>query len=64
MVRERLRFERAQLLQQGDLLTAAAAYRFALRLEVLRRIEEAQAVGDQARLASLLTPADRWIAAL
>jgi hypothetical protein len=60
MVRERLRFERARLLQQGDLPSAAAVYQFALRLEVWRRIQVAEAEDDQDRLVSLLLTAGRW----
>ena len=60
MVRDRLRFERAALLQAEDLPSPAAAYRFALRLELLRRIECAEAEGDRARLVELLNTADRW----
>jgi len=47
-------------LQAEDLPSPAAAYRFALRLELLRRIECAEAEGDRARLVELLNTADRW----
>jgi hypothetical protein len=50
MVRERLRFERSRLLQQGELSTPADG--FALRLELLRRLEEAKAKVTSPRCAS------------
>jgi hypothetical protein len=60
MVRARLRRLHAILSQRGDLPTAAEAQIFALRLELLRRIDEAEAAGDQARLDTLLGMAARW----
>ena len=63
ILRERLLFERARLLQQAELPTAASVYRFALHLELLCRLEEAAGEDDRQRLADLMTTAGRLVGA-
>jgi hypothetical protein len=43
----RMRWEKARLLQNGDLPNPTEIYNWCLKLEVLRRIECAQEAGDR-----------------
>jgi hypothetical protein len=59
----RMRREKARLLQSGELPDPTEVYRWALQLEVLRRIERAQAAGDMRGLRSWLTTARHIVGA-
>jgi hypothetical protein len=58
-LRARLRWKQACLAQAADLPTADEALCWALQIEVLRRLEAAEAAGDGARLRELRPMAQR-----
>jgi hypothetical protein len=58
---QRLRVQRALLLQQGELPSSSAACNFALGPELLHRLEEAETTGDGDRLVALTASARRVI---
>jgi hypothetical protein len=51
---DRMRWQRARLLQGGDLPNPTEVYNWSFQLEVLRRIESAQETGDLKSLRTLL----------
>ena len=59
----RMRWEKARLLQNGDLPNPTEIYNWCLKLEVLRRIECAQEAGDRRSLRELMKTAARIIRA-
>jgi hypothetical protein len=60
-LRARMRWEKARLLQSGDLPDPTEVYNWSLKLEVLRRIERAQETGDLHSLRTLLKTARRIV---
>jgi hypothetical protein len=60
-LRTRMRWEKARLLQIGDLPDPTEVYNWSLKLEVLRRIERAQETGDLHSLRTLLKTARRIV---
>jgi hypothetical protein len=60
-LRARMRWEKARLLQNGDLPDPTEVYNWSLKLEVLRRIECARETGDLHSLRVLLKTARRIV---
>jgi hypothetical protein len=56
-LRGRMQWEKARLLQSGDLPDPTEVYRWSLQLEVLRRIERAREAGDRRGPRALLETA-------
>ena len=56
-LRNKMLWEKARLLQSGDLPDPTEVYNWSLKLEILRRNERAQEAGDLRGLRSLLKTA-------
>jgi hypothetical protein len=61
LLKRRLLWEKAVLLRDPDLPDVAVTYRFALCLEVLRRLQIAEAEGDEIKLPKLRKIAKRLL---
>jgi hypothetical protein len=61
ILRRRLLWEKAVLLQGSDLPDVAVTYRFSLCLEVLRRLQTAEDEGDEIKLRKLRPIAKRLL---
>jgi hypothetical protein len=55
LLRDRLLWEKGVLMRGGGLPDPTGTYLWALRLEVLRRLDDAQACGDLPRLRSAMS---------
>jgi hypothetical protein len=60
-LRDRMQWEKARLLQSGDLPNPTEVYNWSLQLEVLRQVERAREAGDLRGLRSLLKTARRIV---